>query len=88
VCKRRICHASHRSKAPLYAFRAVTPPLPHPPHQALSYAWFLPTYYNQSWFGGVLFWTWRADPTVGGTADDGITPTGKGAQTLLKQWWG
>jgi hypothetical protein len=59
-------------------------PLPHDAARGR----FLPTFYNESWFGGVLFWTWRADPTVGGTADDGITPTGKAAATMLKQWWG
>lgn len=46
------------------------------------------TYYAQPWFGGVTFWTWRADPTCGGASDDGFTPTGKGAAAVAKTFWG
>lgn len=59
-----------------------------PPAQLLAYQWFTTTFYAQPWFAGVLFWTWRADPTVGGTSDDGITPTGKPAAEYLQTFWG
>ena len=56
--------------------------------QALAYTAFLQTYYAQPWFGGVTFWTWRADPTVGGRSDDGFSPAGKRACNVSRGFWG
>jgi hypothetical protein len=56
--------------------------------QAMTYTAFLQTYYAQPWFGGVTFWTWRADPTVGGLSDDGFSPQGKAAANVTRDFWG
>jgi hypothetical protein len=54
---------------------------------ALAYEAFFSTFYAQPWFDGVLFWTWRADPTVGGTSDDGFAPTGKPSAATIASYW-
>jgi hypothetical protein len=55
--------------------------------QAMAYAAFFAAYYPQPWFDGVLFWTWRADPTAGGTSDDGFSPNAKStAEVLMANW--
>jgi hypothetical protein len=82
-----------------YAYRAGTPRLDGEDcsvwdqcvslnAQALAYSTFLKVYSTQPWYNGVLFWTWRADPTVGGTSDDGFSPAGKPASTVCKTFWG
>ena len=55
--------------------------------QAQAYSAFLQTYSTQTWYNGVLFWTWRADPTVGGLSDDGFSPAGKPARSVCKTFW-
>lgn len=59
-----------------------------PAAQALAYAGFLQSYYAQPWFDGVLFWTWRVDPTSGGPSDVGFSPAGKPTASLLRSFWG
>ena len=82
-----------------YAYRAGTPRLDGEDcsvwdqcvstrAQALAYSAFLQTYYAQPWFDGVLFWDWRADPTAGGSSDDGFTVAGKEAANVTRQFWG
>ena len=55
--------------------------------QALMYEAFFENYYAQPWFGGVLFWLWRADPTAGGTSDDGFSVWGKPAAGVIAKHW-
>ena len=82
-----------------YAYRAGTPRLDGEDcsvtdqcvsehAQALAISTFLQTYYSQAGFGGVTFWTWRADPTVGGHSDDGFSPAGKEAGAVAGAFWG
>lgn len=54
---------------------------------AIAYTAFFETYYQQPWFDGVLWWTWRADPTVGGTSDDGFSPAGKPSAAAIASYW-
>jgi hypothetical protein len=81
-----------------YAYRAGTPRLDGEDcsvwdqcvstnAQAMAYSAFLQTYSAQPWYSGVLFWTWRADPTVGGLSDDGFSPAGKPASDVCKAFW-
>ena len=57
--------------------------------QALAYEAFIETFYspNNTWFDGVLFWLWRADPTAGGLSDDGFVATGKPAAAVVAEAW-
>jgi len=55
--------------------------------QALAYEAFFRTYYSQPWFEGVLWWTWRADPTVGGASDDGFSAAGKETAGVIASRW-
>ena len=56
--------------------------------QAIAYESFMQTLYAQPWFDGVTWWTWRADPTVGGASDDGFSPAGKLAAAAAQNFWG
>jgi hypothetical protein len=82
-----------------YAYRAGTPRLDGEDcsawdqcvstnAQAMAYSAFLQTYYSEPWFDGVTFWDWRADPTSGGTSDDGFSPRGKAAANVTFSFWG
>jgi hypothetical protein len=53
----------------------------------LIYQAFMETFYAQDWFDGVLFWTARADPTAGGTSDDGFTVIGKPSAGVIANYW-
>jgi len=53
----------------------------------LIYQAFMENFYAQTWFDGVLFWTARADPTNGGTSDDGFTVIGKPSAAVLASYW-
>jgi hypothetical protein len=55
--------------------------------QQLAYQWFLPTYYAEDWHAGTLFWTWRADPTDGGTSHDGFSVAGKLSAGTVASYW-
>lgn len=55
--------------------------------QANVYESLLESLYPQSWFLGVNWWLWRADPTHGGTSDYTFTPRGKPAEEVLRHWY-
>jgi hypothetical protein len=55
--------------------------------QAMMYEAFFSNYYAAEWFGGVLFWLWRSDPTAGGNADDGFSVWGKTASGVVGKHW-
>ena len=45
---------------------------------------FFKAIFDQSWFGGALFWAVRSDPLVGGKCDTNFDPRGKPAGQVLK----
>ena len=45
------------------------------------------TLWNKSWFYGFYWWTWIADPKVGGSNDAYHTPQGKPAQDVVTHWY-
>ena len=44
--------------------------------------------WNRSWFYGMYWWSWEADPSVGGSGDNGYTPHGKPAEDVIADWYG
>ena len=56
--------------------------------QSRWYQAALKTFSVRTWMTGLFLWQWDPDPTVGGPKDDGYTPHGKPAETVLKHWFG
>ena len=42
---------------------------------------------GQPWMGGIFWWQWFANPTIGGLGDDGFTPFGKPAEQVLRTFY-
>jgi hypothetical protein len=55
--------------------------------QALCYQAAISVMKNKPWIGGVYWWNWEPDTSLGGTADKGYTPHGKPAETVLRRWY-
>lgn len=53
--------------------------------QAAAYSGLLEASSSESWFGGVFFHGWSADPTAGGTSDAHYTPWAKPAEAVLRK---
>jgi hypothetical protein len=46
------------------------------------------SFFNQTWFAGVFWWTWETDPLEGGPCDPKATPHDKPAEAVLRAWYG
>jgi len=44
-------------------------------------------FWEEPWFAGVFWWTWRADPEQGGPNDRGYTPYGKPAEDVVREYY-
>jgi len=55
--------------------------------QALCYNAVIQTFGEKAWFGGIYWWNWEPDPSMGGPTDKGYTPQGKPAEEVLKRWY-
>ncbi|HEX7464611.1 MAG TPA: hypothetical protein VF382_06935, partial [Actinomycetota bacterium] len=55
--------------------------------QSDCYKAALETFWDESWFGGMFWWDWSADPTYGGPENDGYTPFGKPVEDVLRTWY-
>jgi hypothetical protein len=41
---------------------------------------------DSSWFGGIVWWLWRSDPSAGGSNDASFTPMGKPAAEEMRRF--
>ncbi|UCE41597.1 MAG: hypothetical protein JSV17_00995 [Candidatus Aminicenantes bacterium] len=55
--------------------------------QALCYQAVIQVFGEKTWFGGIYWWNWEPDPTLGGPTDNYYTPQGKPAEAILKRWY-
>jgi len=55
--------------------------------QADYYRVALETFWDKPWFYGFYWWAWLPDPNRGGPTDDGYSPYGKPAETVLQSWY-
>jgi Glycoside Hydrolase Family 113 len=56
--------------------------------QADLYQATLESFFNQSWFAGMFWWSWETDPFQGGPCDMNYTPHDKPAEEILRMWYG
>lgn len=56
--------------------------------QARVYESLISAFSQESWWGGVTFYRWSADPTSGGPSDNDFTPHGKDAEAVFRAWTG
>jgi hypothetical protein len=56
--------------------------------QADLYQALLESFFNQTWFAGVFWFTWETDPFQGGPCDMRATPHDKPAEAVLRAWYG
>ncbi len=56
--------------------------------QADAYQSAFASVFNQPWFAGIYWWSWRPDPFEGGPCDDGYSPHDKPAEDILRSWYG
>ena len=56
--------------------------------QADLYQALFESFYNQTWFAGIFWWTWETDPLQGGPCDTHATPHDKPAEAVLRLWYG
>ncbi len=55
--------------------------------QADCYEAAFSTFWDKEWFKGFYWWMWEPDPDIGGPNDDGYTPYGKPAESVLKSYY-
>ncbi len=55
--------------------------------QVDGYQAALSTFLGRPWFAGIYWWSWSPDPREGGPKDDGFTPRGKPAESVLRFWF-
>jgi hypothetical protein len=56
--------------------------------QADLYQALFESFFNQTWFAGIFWWTWETDPFDGGPCDPKATPHDKPAEAVLRAWYG
>ena len=56
--------------------------------QADLYQALFESFYNQTWFAGIFWFTWETDPLQGGPCDTHATPHDKPAEAILRLWYG
>ena len=55
--------------------------------QALCYQAAITALREKPWLGGIYWWNWEPDPSLGGASDKGYTPHGKPAEIVLRRWY-
>jgi hypothetical protein len=56
--------------------------------QADLYQAVFESFFNQSWFAGIFWWSWDPNPIQGGPCDMSYSPHDKPAENILRQWYG
>ena len=56
--------------------------------QADLYQALFESFFNQTWFAGIFWWTWETDPLQGGPCDTYATPHDKPAEAVMRFWYG
>jgi hypothetical protein len=56
--------------------------------QADLYQAVFESFFNQSWFAGIFWWSWDPNPIQGGPCDMSYSPHDKPAEDILRQWYG
>ena len=53
-----------------------------------GFATYFETVWQESWLGGVYWWSWSSFPDDGGSDDDDYTPRNKPAEDVLRKYYG